>query len=75
MPEETIETTMNQAEQFRQTVELNPLEFKDQSICGTVSIGISEMIPESGIDKDHLLSQADKALYAAKTKGRTQVRL
>ncbi len=73
MPEEEIETVMNQAELFRQTVELNPLEFKNQIICGTVSIGVSEMTPEPGMDKDNLLSQADKALYAAKTKGRNQV--
>ncbi len=73
MPDETIEAAKNQAEKVRELVKLNPLEFGDQSIYTTISLGLANMTPESGTGKEILLSKADKALYMAKKQGRNQV--
>jgi diguanylate cyclase (GGDEF)-like protein len=73
MPEETIEAARNQAEKVRQLVEFNPLEFGGHSILTTISIGLANMVPEPDLEKELLLSKADKALYMAKTKGRNRV--
>jgi len=41
----------------------------------TVSIGVSSMIPDAYQTADHLISQADDALYRAKQKGRNQLQI
>jgi PleD family two-component response regulator len=42
----------------------------------TVSIGVSTIKPQAGkkqVDKNYLISQADKALYMAKQQGKNRV--
>lgn len=41
----------------------------------TVSIGVSSMIPSSDTTPNHLIADADKALFQAKQGGRNQVRI
>ncbi|HQT27541.1 MAG TPA: GGDEF domain-containing protein [Burkholderiales bacterium] len=63
------------AERMRQYVETHPLvldsEKGKREIKATISIGIAEL--SSGDDCNALISNADKALYHAKTKGRNRV--
>jgi diguanylate cyclase (GGDEF)-like protein len=64
-------TAFEKAEQFRFNVESYPFIVDDQTIQINVSIGVSEL-NESANSLDHLINQADHALYQAKEKGRNQ---
>ncbi len=65
------------AERLRQYVETHPLLLESEKgkreIKATISIGIAELA--SGEDCNALISNADKALYLAKKKGRNRVEL
>jgi diguanylate cyclase (GGDEF)-like protein len=60
------------AEKLRAAVSAAPVRFGDVSFPMTVSIGVSEILPE---DKDffQVLGRADQALYEAKRRGRDRV--
>lgn len=73
MPEETLETAKSLSETTRQTIAINTLEFENQSISTTISMGLSMMTPGPGMDIEILLSEADKALYKAKSEGRNRL--
>lgn len=64
-------TAFEKAEQFRFNVESYPFIVDDQTIQINVSIGVSELNESANI-LDHLINQADHALYQAKEKGRNQ---
>jgi len=57
-------------ERIRKTIEDNPLEYNDLTIPITISIGYSSTLSES---LEHMINDADKALYDAKENGRNQV--
>ncbi|MFC1751119.1 GGDEF domain-containing protein, partial [Pseudomonadota bacterium] len=63
------------AEKTRIATSKLPVEYKGQQITVTVSCGLShchgDEAPEASLN--HLLSRADKALYAAKGRGRNQI--
>lgn len=63
------------AEKIRSTLEAQPVTYKKATIKMTTSVGVSltdnSLNPESALT--NLLYHADKALYAAKNKGRNQV--
>ena len=63
------------AEKIRSTLEQKPVTYKEKTINMTASIGVSltdnSLNAESALT--NLLYHADKALYAAKNKGRNQV--
>ncbi|HEC20112.1 MAG TPA: sensor domain-containing diguanylate cyclase [Gammaproteobacteria bacterium] len=63
------------AEKIRSALRKNPVTYKQTRICMTTSIGVS--VADNNLDAEaaltNLLFQADKALYAAKNKGRNRV--
>ena len=69
------ETDINQCiiplERFRKTVETMLLEFNNQNINITVSIGACQYSPNIKT-KEELIEKADNALYKAKNSGRNQ---
>ena len=68
------------ADRIRETIELNPLQADGQKIPITLSIGYSSWRPESGIAmspeeiQSQIISQADEAVYVAKSSGRNCVK-
>lgn len=57
-------------ERVRQTIEGTPLEFDNQTLQMTVSIGVT-MEPRGSLDE--MINAADKGVYRAKENGRNQV--
>lgn len=64
-------------EKIRSVLEQNPAQYKDSLIPLTTSVGISHCELNLPADEalTHLLFNADKALYQAKSSGRNQVRV
>lgn len=60
------------AERLRAAVAESDFSFKDKAISTTISCGVA-CLPEDGDKGDALIAAADKALYAAKARGRNQV--
>ena len=52
-----------------------PVAFGEAQLTVTASIGVSHYLPGSSLDPDQLLRQADKAMYAAKSAGKSCIRL
>jgi diguanylate cyclase len=73
MPETSTAEAKIVTEKLRRKVKRRPFNFKKEPIQITVSFGISEFAPSKSADE--VFSRADKALYAAKEKGRNQVQL
>jgi two-component system cell cycle response regulator len=65
-----IKTVADIAERIRTAVETKEIINKEfnSSVNVTISIGISHLQTQYGLDSDSLLEKADKALYQAKTK-------
>jgi len=70
----TADEAFTAAERLRQLIEQFSFSRKDEPLKMAVSIGIGVIVPaDKGLDD--LLRRADKALYAAKAKGRNCVEL
>lgn len=69
LPETDLAGALELAERLRQNISNMTVRYGDSLITFTVSIGISTLHAEH-CSLDELLLQADKALYAAKRKGR-----
>jgi diguanylate cyclase (GGDEF)-like protein len=61
------------AEHLRSLIEERPCLFDNQSIHYTISIGVTTMHRELGVDASSLIKRADENLYAAKRGGRNRV--
>ena len=61
------------AEQLRTIIEGRPCPFEDQRIAYTISIGVTTLHRETGVDTASLIRRADENLYAAKRTGRNRV--
>lgn len=75
---ETSETrAVDIAERIRKAIQALVIEFNDQSILATVSIGLSTYVPDvpaaAGDIAGCLIKSADSALYKAKRQGRNRV--
>lgn len=61
------------AEHLRQLIEERPCLFEDKQISFTISLGVTTLHTEIGVDADGLIKRADDNLYAAKRGGRNRV--
>ena len=61
------------ADHLRSLIEERPCVFGDQSISFTVSLGVTTLHRENGVDSAALIQRADDNLYAAKRGGRNRV--
>ena len=76
MPETSLMEATNRANIIRQAVAESFTIFNEEKILVTSSFGISNVLLKAGEDKysiQQLIREADKALYAAKHKGRNCV--
>ena len=72
LPETGLEQAICVAERIRETIASRVFHYRDERICVTVSLGVSEL--REGVDSaDMLLKLADEALYKAKREGRNAV--
>ncbi len=67
--------TASMAEGFRKAVDATRMVFEHHTVHTTISIGVAEILPAPGMDKDILISRADAMLYEAKHKGRNRVKV
>jgi diguanylate cyclase (GGDEF)-like protein len=61
------------AEHLRGLIEEKPVQFEDKVIPFTISLGVTTMHREVGVDTATLIKRADENLYAAKRGGRNKV--
>ena len=72
LPRTTLEESRAAAERLRVAIELESIDYEDEEIRATVSIGVSSS--ENGYSSfDELYTVADRALYHAKSNGRNRV--
>jgi diguanylate cyclase (GGDEF)-like protein len=73
LPDTGMEIALERAEEVRRSIHSLHLQFRGKTLQEvTISIGIA-IYPVSGITPEELLRHADRALYAAKKKGRNRV--
>lgn len=73
LPETDAATSNDTAERLRQTIKNTPMEFDEQLVHMTISIGLSVVYPNENDDFNYWIERADQALYQAKRNGRDQV--
>lgn len=75
LPQTTLEGAMEVAQIVQKNISALKIlhEASDASDYVTLSMGVSCMVPENEMKAETLLTQADRALYSAKAKGRAQV--
>jgi diguanylate cyclase (GGDEF)-like protein len=61
------------AEHLRTLIEEKPCQFDGTSIAFTISLGVTTLHRETGVDPLGLIKRADENLYAAKRGGRNRV--
>lgn len=71
LPNTTLQTGMDCLERIREKVEITSASVDAQVLQMTVSIGLTEHVPNEHPDKT--MARADAALYAAKAQGRNQL--
>ena len=72
VPETPAEGALEMAEKLRQTVEQTKFIHKSDEVTITVSIGLTQTVPED-LTQDDIFTRADRALYNAKQAGRNRV--
>ncbi len=73
LPNTSAEAGRKLAEKLRNRLEVSPVLWEKTSIAVTASFGLAGTTAEEKRDFDHLYTDADKALYLAKQRGRNRV--
>jgi len=73
IPNASPGTALALAQRFKRQIGATRLFFEGQMIQATVSIGVSELVPDRDQNNTTLVSRADAMLYEAKNKGRNRV--
>ncbi len=74
LPETDQDEAIAAADKIRKAIEQHDFEYGSESYRVTISFGVSYFsVEEKGLKKNELIERADKALYAAKKKGRNRV--
>ena len=73
LPNTSLEGAMLAAEKIRNRITDTPFYISGQALRVTASLGVAQSMPEQDIE--HLLMAVDKALYAAKTRGRNRIEI
>ncbi|ACN16431.1 ABC-type nitrate/sulfonate/bicarbonate transport system, periplasmic substrate binding component [Desulforapulum autotrophicum HRM2] len=73
IPDDSLENTVGLAERIRQMMENTALTFDGQIIRATVSLGVARLSPRPFEKKETIVSNADNAMYQAKSRGRNRV--
>lgn len=72
LPNMTPDTAVARAEEWRASIECQPIAYGNDVLSVTVSIGVAAF-PGDGDTREALIKAADEALYAAKRDGRNRV--
>jgi len=74
LPNTDMNGALVNAERIRENIEQTSITISNGNSVGlTVSIGVTTIIPTQDLNQSELISQADRALYSAKEKGRNKV--
>jgi diguanylate cyclase (GGDEF)-like protein len=73
LPSTSLEAARKLAEKLRQRLEASPTPWEPSPLMVTASIGVSGTTASEKRNFDSLYTEADKALYLAKTRGRNRV--
>jgi diguanylate cyclase (GGDEF)-like protein len=73
LPSTSLEAARKLAEKLRQRLEASPTPWDPSPLTVTASIGVSATMAYEKRTFDSLYTEADKALYLAKTRGRNRV--
>lgn len=73
LPNTSAEAGRKLAEKVRQRLESTPVQWEKTTIAVTASFGLANTTVEEKRDFDTLYTEADKALYLAKQRGRNRV--
>ena len=73
MPETTAEQALQAIERLRAQIEKTEVIIDDASISVTISAGVAGLRRDGGMSLEGLITQADVALFMAKSAGRNQV--
>ena len=76
LPNTTLEGAIALAESIRSSIAAERLPHEGSPVFGivTISIGVASVIPDDKSEPESLVGKADEALYAAKEKGRNNVK-
>lgn len=72
LPHTKLDGALVLAERLRKCVAAQPVTFSNQCIPITISVGVAELHPDTP-SYEHLIQDADTALYQSKDKGRNRV--
>lgn len=72
LPGSTIEIAQNRADEIRQSIENNIIQYKDLLLKTTISLGVAAF-PNNGKAAEEIINKADQAMYQSKLTGRNRV--